>query len=164
MRIPIYEEIVLDDFTQEYLTEMIRGSKIGSIPMYATIYDIPIDKREYALSNLEQVLKSLHKSPYFPYPFYLVSDTPLRGSLISVFKAVEDLPSHYFKRSKRLKNKETLLLNKVGVQCEKVINMELYEGKEIIQNSASKQKNLYNCTKELNFYEEIIYEIQKNEA
>ncbi|PIK15431.1 hypothetical protein [Halobacteriovorax sp. JY17] len=163
MRIPIYEELVLDHFSTDYLKEKIKASKVGSLPMYTSLHNVSEAERANVVSNIEQALKELHKNPLFPYPYYIVSETPIKGTLMSVFQSVDELPSHYFKKSKRLKNKELMLLNKVGVLNEKVINMNLYENQKIIQESAVDQRSLYKQTKELNFYEEIAYLIQENE-
>ncbi|WP_417334931.1 hypothetical protein [Halobacteriovorax marinus] len=163
MRIPIYEELVLDNFSPEYLKEKFKESRIGSLPMYTSLYNITDEEKESAITNIEQALKDLHKNPLFPYPYYIVSETPVRGATISVFSSVDELPSHYFKKSKRLKNKELLLLSKVGVLCEKVLNMPLYDNQKVIRDSANDQRNLYKQTKELNFYEEVAFALQEKQ-
>lgn len=163
MRIPIYEELILDDYSVEYLKEMIKSSKIGSLPMYTSLHNIPDTERAHAVSNIEVALKELEKSAFFPYPYYLISDYYLKSTSLGIFSSVEELPSHYFKKSKRLKNKELMLLNKVGVICEKVNNMQIYKGQKIIKDSSLGQRALYKQTKELNFYEEVTAIIQKRE-
>ncbi|WP_372653104.1 hypothetical protein [Halobacteriovorax sp.] len=163
MRIPIYEELILDNYSVEYLKDIIKSSKIGSLPMYSSLHNIPNAEKPLVISNIEIALRELQKSPYFPYPYYIVSDYNLKSAEIEIFNSVEELPSHYFKKSKRLKNKELMLLNKVSVICEKVSNMQIYNKQKVIDNSSLAQKALYKKTKELNFYEEVTSIIQKSE-
>ena len=162
MRIPIYEELVLDNFSPDYLKEKLKLSRIGALPMYTSLHSVAESERAHVVSLIEIALKELNKSPLFPYPYYIVSETPISGSLMSIFSSVDDLPTHYFKKSKRLKNKELMLLNKVAVLNETVLNMNLYENQKVIQDSSLDQKNLYIQTKELNFYEQVAYLIQKD--
>ena len=161
MRIPIYEELVLDNFSPEYLKEKFKLSKIGALPTYTSLHNVTESERAHVVSTIEVALKDLRKSPLFPYPYYIVSDTPISGSLMSIFSSVDELPTHYFKKSKRLKNKELMLLNKVSVLNETVLNMDLYESQKVIQDSSLDQKKLYTQTKELNFYEQVVYMIQE---
>ncbi len=163
MRIPIYEELILDNYSVEGLKETITKSKLGSLPMYSTLHNIPDSDKAIVISNIEIALNDLQRSPYFPYPYYIVTDSYLKSSVIGIFNSVEELPSHYFKKSKRLKNKELMLLNKVSVICEKVSNMPIHNNQKVIYESAAGQRGLYKQTKELNFYEEVISTLQQSE-
>ena len=161
MRIPIYEELLLDDYSKEYLLTKLSKSKVGQVPMYTSFHNISAKERPTAAMNIELVMKELDIHPNYPYPFYIISETPLRSITISVFDVVESLPSHYFKRAKRLKNKELALLNKTTLLAEKVINNDLYEKMEDLKEGYKGQKVLYRKSKELSFYENILNDLEK---
>ena len=163
MRIPIYEELILKHYTLDYLREKIGECKIGLVPMYTSFHNISEKERPTAALNIEQILKELEIHPKFPYPFYIISETPINSITISVFNKVENLPIHFFKKAKRLKNKELALLNKSTLLAEKVINNDLYAKDEDLLKGYQGQKTLYRASKELNFYEKILFDLDKKE-
>lgn len=163
MRIPIYEELILDEYSTEYLTNKLSKSKVGQVPMYVSFHDISPKERPTAAMNIEFVMKQLNIHPNYPYPFYIISETPLRSIIISVFDVVESLPSHYFKRAKRLKNKELALLNKSTLLAEKVINNDLYDKVEALKEGYEGQRLLYQRSKELSFYEKVLVDLEIQE-
>jgi hypothetical protein len=163
MRIPIYEELILDDYSEEYLRGALSKSKIGQVPMYTSFHNISAKERPTAAMNIELIMKELNIHPNYPYPFYIISETPLRSIIISVFDVVESLPSHYFKRAKRLKNKELALLNKTTLLAEKVINNDLYEKVNDLKEGYEGQKLLYRKSKELSFYEDVLNDLERQE-
>ncbi|OUR97152.1 hypothetical protein A9Q84_12560 [Halobacteriovorax marinus] len=163
MRIPIYEELTIEDFSLENLRQTFNDCKVGLIPMYSSFHGLSPKERPIAAMNIEVALKELDIYPFYPYPFYIISETAIRGITISVFSKVEDLPSHYFKKAKRLKNKELLLLNKTTLLAEKVFNNDLYQKEDILKEGYANQKELYRKSKELNFYENILWDLNEQD-
>ena len=163
MRIPIYEELIIEDFSLIALKQTLAQYKVGLIPMYTSFHTLSPKERAAAALNIETVLIELDTHPLFPYPFYIVSETPIKGISISIFSKVQDLPSHYFKKVKRLKPKELQLLSKVSLLSEKVINNDLYRKDIILAEGNNNQLLLYRTTKELSFYEKILENLDEQE-
>ncbi|WP_127715891.1 hypothetical protein [Halobacteriovorax sp. HLS] len=163
MRIPIYEELILNQYNVEYLREELGKSKLGLIPMYTSLHLISDKERPTAAMNIEQVLKELEIHPRYPYPFYIISETPIRSISITVVEHVQNLPLHYFKKAKRLKNKELALLNKATLLAEKVVNNDLYQKEIDLKEGYTHQVLLYRKSKELNFYENVLEELDQKE-
>jgi hypothetical protein len=161
MRIPIYEELILEQFTLEYLRKKLSNSKVGLVPMYTSFHVLSEKERPTAAMNIEQIMIELEIHPKFPYPFYIISETPIRSIGISVFSNVESLPSHFFKKAKRLKNKELALLNKTTLLAEKVINNDLFKKDEDLNEGYIGQKKLYRKSKELHFYEQVLHDLNE---
>lgn len=152
MKIPIFEEILLNEMTAEKLRIMVSDSRIGKVPCYINLTNLKKDEAENLILNLEQITLEHNLHPLFPYPLYIVSPYPLK-SIFPSARTVKDLPEHYFKKVKRPNNKELQLLNKLSLKVDKIKNLELYKIINAFKESTESQRRLYNETKELYFLE-----------
>ena len=165
MKIPIFEEIRLNDTNVDQLRLLVSESRIGAVPSYLNIGNLKKEERDLLILNLEQVILEYGIHPMFPYPLYLVSTNPVKSIFPSV-RSVKELPEHFFKKVKRPNNKELQLLNKLSLKVNKIKNLELYKIISTFKSSSASQKELYNETKELYFLEMLssrIFEKQKKQ-
>lgn len=154
MKIPVFEEILLDEITIEKLRIIISDSRIGKGPCYLNLSTREKTEIDAIIGNLEQVLIENNLHPLFPYPFYIVSTIPLK-TILPWVKSVKELPAHYSRKLKRPNNKELQLLNKLSLKVDKIKNLELYNIINDLKDSSIAQKKLYLETKELYFLEHL---------
>ena len=158
MKIPIFEEILLNELSNEKLKVLISDSRIGKVPCYINLTNFKKEEIENLVLNLEQLILENNLHPLFPYPLYIVTTSNL-NTIIPKTRSVKDLPDHYFKKIKRPNNKELQLLNKLSLKVEKIKNLELYKVISHFRHTAISQKKLYNETKELYFLENIFSQL-----
>ena len=163
MKIPIFEEILLNELTAEKLRIIVSDSRIGKVPCYINLATLKKEEVESLVINLEQIILEHSLHPLFPYPLYIVTDKAVK-SILPRARTVKDLPEHYFKKIKRPNNKELQLLNKLSLKVDKIKNLELYKIITEFKNSTEAQRQLYNETKELYFLETLnakLFEVAK---
>jgi hypothetical protein len=154
MKIPIFEEIRIEEMTAEKLRIMVSDSRIGKVPCYINLGHLKKEETEALVLNLENIVLENNLHPLFPYPLYIVSNFALK-CLFPTVRTVKDLPEHYFKKIKRPNNKELQLLNKLSLKVDKIKNLELYKIINEFKSSSTGQRKLYNATKELHFLENL---------
>lgn len=154
MKIPIFEEILLNEMSAEKLRIIVSDSRIGKVPCYLNLTSIKIDEIKNLIINLEQVILDHNLHPLFPYPLYIVTPFAVK-SIFPTVRTVKDLPEHYFKKIKRPNNKELQLLNKLSLKVDKIKNLELYKIINDFRRTTESQRKLYNETKELYFLETL---------
>lgn len=154
MKIPIFEEILLNEMSAEKLRIIVSDSRIGKVPCYLNLTSIKIDEIKNLIINLEQVILDHNLHPLFPYPLYIVTPFAVK-SIFPTVRTVKDLPEHYFKKIKRPNNKELHLLNKLSLKVDKIKNLELYKIINDFRRTTESQRKLYNETKELYFLETL---------
>ncbi len=155
MKIPIFEEIILHGQGREFLTDYIPLSKIGRVPTYINTLKLKKNELVKFLDELELTLLKNNLSPIYPYPLYVLAEEMTYYNSIPIVRSVNDLPEHFFKKVKRPNNKEMQLLNKLYLRVEKVNNLEMDElFANLIEQSVT-QKDLYNETKNLYFFETL---------
>lgn len=154
MKIPIFEEILLNEMTAEKLRIIVSDSRIGKVPCYLNLTLLKKDEITDLIINLEQIILEHNLHPLFPYPLYIVSTASIK-SIFPIVRTVKDLPEHYFKKVKRPNNKELQLLNKLSLKVDKIKNLELYKIVSEFKRSTESQRSLYTETKELYFLETL---------
>ncbi|MGZ3788751.1 MAG: hypothetical protein ACXVLQ_09525 [Bacteriovorax sp.] len=154
MKIPIFEEIRIEEMTVEKLRIIVSDSRIGKVPCYLNLTSLRKEEMENLILNLEQIALEHNLHPLFPYPLYIVYPHPIK-SIFSSVRTVKELPEHYFKKVKRPNNKELQLLNKLSLKVDKIKNLELYKIMGEFKDSTKAQRTLYQETKELYFLETL---------
>lgn len=154
MKIPIFEEILVESTDPIGLEKTIVNCNIGIVPCYVNFSHLNIHKLQEVIASMEDIIvrESLH--PLYPYPFYIVTSENIKTFFPTV-KTIKDLPEHFFRKVKRPSNKELLLLNKLTLKIEKIRNLKLFEITQDLKESGSEQKKLYLVTKELHFLESL---------
>lgn len=95
MKIPIFEEISLEDLNAEQLKILASASKIGRVPCYINLSQLKKDNVNEIIINLEQLLLENNLHPAFPYPLYLITLYD-PNSFIPWVRSVRDLPGIFF--------------------------------------------------------------------
>ncbi len=163
MKIPIFEEFIIEDFNPVELRDIIIDSRVGKVPMYLNLANKSIHDIESIVLTLKEIFLEQNIHPYFPYPFYLITSEQTPPFFLKV-DTVKDLPEHFFKKVKRPSNKELQLLNKIELKVEKLCNLNIFEKLEQITHVKNTQKKLYLETKELFFLELVLHNLQKQNA
>jgi hypothetical protein len=154
MKIPIFEEIPIEEINAEQLKIMVSSSKIGRVPCYINLSQQKKEKIAEVIITLEQLLLENNLHPAFPYPLYLiVTNDP--NSFIPWVHSVKELPEYFFKKVKRPTNKEISLLNKLSIRSEKIRNLCNYKILNEFKQTALEQKMLFSKTKHLYFLEKL---------
>jgi hypothetical protein len=154
MKIPIFEEIPIEEINAEQLKIMVSSSKIGRVPCYINLSQQKKEKIAEVIITLEQLLLENNLHPAFPYPLYLiVTNDP--NSFIPWVHSVKELPEYFFKKVKRPTNKEISLLNKLSIRSDKIRNLGNYKLLNEFKQTALEQKMLFSKTKHLYFLEKL---------
>ncbi len=154
MKIPIFEEILLNEMEANKLRILVADSRIGKVPCYINLTGLSKPKIDQLILDLEHIILEYNLHPLFPYPLYLVTTIPTK-SVFPTVRTVKDLPEHYFKKVKRPNNKELQLLNKLSLKVDKIKNLELYKILNEFRETKDSQRMLYAETKELYFLETL---------
>lgn len=155
MKIPVYEEIILQGNGKEYLADFMPLSRIGRVPSFINAQKLSRIELINFLDDLEEALKENKLNPLFPYPLYVITEELSEYNSIPLLKTVKDLPDHFFKKVKRPNNKEMQLLNKLYLRVEKVGNLDMEKLLDNLKVISNDQKELYSATKELYFLEQL---------
>ncbi len=155
MKIPVYEEIILQGHGKEYYKDFIPLSRIGRVPSFINAQKLSRIELISFLDDLEEALFENKLNPLFPYPLYVITEELIEYNSIPLLKTVKDLPDHFFKKVKRPTNKEMQLLNKLYLRVEKVGNLEMEKLVDKLKSISSEQKELYNISRELYFLEQL---------
>lgn len=160
IKIPIFEEISIEDFSEASVRQALKTKNVGLTPYYIATGELQGQKLEEALDNIYQAIRNLQLTPYFPYPLYVVTEYMQYHPYLLMASSVQDLPRHFFKKSRRLKNKESALLNKNMMMASKIINDKIEEKIRIVKNRTRDQRELFDITKEADFYQRILGKLE----
>lgn len=158
MKIPIFEEILFENFLDETISENLKASKIGKVPTFINLTELKKSEKDEIILKLKAQFLYLNLNPRFPYPCYLITEK-VSDSYFPTCLTVKELPDHFFKKVKRPNNKEVQLLNKLGLKVEKIKNLDLNRINDELQDTAYSQRKLYQYTKELYFLELLNYKL-----
>ncbi len=156
MKLPIFEIITILDFSTEAIVKQISLHKLGQTPLAFDLRNISPANHLEAAQNIADQLHDFGVRAYFPYPLFVISRHLNDFNEIPVVKNKTQLPSHFVKRSKRLKNKEASLMNKVQLLSEKIENYNATKKLEELKKIMKSNKKLYDLSKELNFYQTLL--------
>ena len=154
MKIPVFEEIVLNELDYDHAKSTIEHSRIGKVPCYINLSTLKKTDLITIIPILEKILEDLKLHSRFPYPTYLITHLPVE-STFPVVTTAKELPDHFFKKVKRPSNKELQLLNKLGLKVDKLNNLDRKKIMEQFQDTSTAQRQLYELSKELYFLETI---------
>ncbi len=166
MRIPIFEQITLqlsELENLEILQDTLAQSRPGQVPCYIGLWQTPSNRHEELARNVLLALKRLGVGPLFPYPLYIISDQLKDFDELPVVPTVEALPQHFFKKVKRLKNKELALLHKAHPQAQKLVNLDCNNKLAQLQSILKQNRPLYDLSRQLHFYETLLEKIEAKE-
>jgi hypothetical protein len=166
MRIPIFEQITLqlpELENLETLQDALAQAHPGQVPCYIGLWQTPPSRHEELARNIVEAMKRLGVGPLFPYPLYLVSEHLKDFDALPVVRTVETLPQHFFKKVKRLKNKELALLHKAVPQAQKLLNLDCNTKLARLQGLLRSNRALYDLSRELHFYEKLLERIEAQE-
>lgn len=156
MRIPVYEEINLDNYDLGAVCDLFKTKKLSQVPMYIIIHHLKGEELEVALNNIAEALIMLNIHPKFPYPLYIVTRESTNHSSLPIVPSVEELPRHFHKKARRLKTKELILLSKCTILGRKVDNINLHQRFRQISKNAPSQRALFDMCKEVYFYDRVM--------
>lgn len=159
MKIPIFEEIIIKDISIKAIVYLFSQKKMGKQPMYISLHSVAPNQHQLAIDNIGEALVELRIHPHFPFVIYVISKVDVWHETIQIAKTLDELPSHFLKRAKRLKNKEINLLNKLTLIGEMVGNQDIYERFIDLKSTFSYHRQLYNLCKEDQFYSDVLKQI-----
>ena len=159
MKIPIFEEIIAKDISIKGLVYLFSQKKMARQPIYISLHTIAPNQHQMAIDNIGEALLELRVHPHFPFVIYVITKANVKHDTIQISKTLDDLPSHFLKKAKRLKNKEINLLNKLTLIGEMVDNQDIYERCREMKTTFSYHRHLYNLCKEDQFYSDVLKQI-----
>ncbi|MBT7610856.1 MAG: hypothetical protein HN576_13930 [Bacteriovoracaceae bacterium] len=156
MRIPIYEEIKLEHHDIESISTVLKEKDFGQVPFFISTSEIDKNFISEALDNISEVLITLNINLKLPYPIYIISLTKINHPELTILDSVNDLPTHFFNKARRLKTKEKALLSKISLIASKISNENVPQILDDLKDILKPQRRLYEVSKELYFYETIL--------
>jgi len=164
MKVPVFEEIQLNQVcSQDYIEEKFSELGIGDIPIYIRTDRISREDFLETLPNIEAAVKNLGIHPRFPYPLVIMTKHIQEHEEFIIVESEEDLPRYFKIRNKRLSKKELQVLGKIHIEKNKMNNLFSYDSLKNIKKITQGQRELYNLSKELHFYEFLTKKMFKPE-
>lgn len=161
MRVPIYEEIVLVNYDIMSIVDLMRKSRVGKSPSYINLSSFEEKEVYIILETLSEAFRILKISPYFPYPFYIISTFYYPEIDIPVLKSTVELPNHFKNKVKKLNNKELDLVNKTATLSERISNQSITAKRRELRQKLKEHKRLFHLCREQSFYEDILQNLKK---
>ena len=160
MRLPVYEKITPTDFSIESLKSLFISKLVGDIPCYIILPNLARNQVEQFLDNILKTLQTLRVHPVIPYPVYIITDMIQSHDELLLIKSERKLPQHFLKKSKRLKPKDQTLLNKVDVNSKKIQNSDIEDTLNELKSFISPHRTLFELSKEVDFYEDLLKQLE----
>lgn len=162
IKIPIYEEILVSSFELNALVSSLQNKRVGMVPCYLNLGELKGKQLHEAINNIIKALKKNEISPFFPYPLYLITEHVQYHPDIQIAPSVEQLPRHYFRKSRRLNPKENALLNRNNITAAKIFNENIDQKLSQLKALSSENQEMYNLTTECFFYQQLNQLLAKN--
>ena len=161
MRVPVYEEIVLVNYDIMSIVDLMRKSRVGKNPSYLNLSSLEEKEVYLILETLSEAFRILKISPYFPYPFYVITPFYYPEIDIPALKSTVELPNHFRNKVKKLNNKELDLVNKTTTLSERIANQSITAKRRELRQKLKDQKRLFHLCREQSFYEDILQKLKK---
>ena len=162
MKIPFFEEIHLNQACNvDYIKEKLLEIKIGEIPILVRTEKISEKDFLETLPEIEKAVLDLKIDPHLPYPIIIFSNYISTHPFFTIVNKEEEIPKYFYQKNKRLSKKEIQALMKINMAREKFINLYAKELLLEIKKATNDQRRLYDLSKELFFYEELIKKMPK---
>lgn len=140
------------------VTREIDNRKGPVVLLFDKLNPIPSEKVFF----IEEVLKSITQSFYYPYPIYCIGHCPNYFGQLQFIESKNQLPKFYFFKTKNTSklHSELLLFNQIAQREYECINFKRAE--EIKLQYASAQKSIFNSDCELKALKHIGHLVKKN--
>lgn len=156
MKIPVFEEIQLNQACDSaYIEEKFLELHVGELPVYIVADKISKEDFIETLPNIESALKRLKIHPRLPYPVVILTPHIESHHSFIIVKSESELLAHFNTKTKRLSKKEVQLLGKISIAKDKFLNLFNDESINEVHQVMRDQRELYNLSKELLFYEQL---------
>ena len=156
MKLPTFKELKLTNYNVSELVESLKLQEAGLYPTYLVLNTNSEEETREVLDNLAGAFAQLNINPKFPYPFYAITDKVAYHKSVPICSKISKLPSHFAKDSKRIKGRELAMLNRTNLLKDKVVNLPFYERLTKLKKGLSGQRELYEKTKQLHYYETLL--------
>tara|TARA_R110002049_G_scaffold58295_4_gene158749 strand:- start:212 stop:694 length:483 start_codon:yes stop_codon:yes gene_type:complete len=156
MKLPVFEEIQTKDYSIPVLVKLLHKAGAGKTALYIHLSANQPDLAHEQADNIAQALDELGIHPKLPFPCYAISSVLKHHPVLTIIKLEQDLPSHFRQKTKRLKNKEQSLLNRVKLVADKLTNLDLRELDNDVKTEMKHHRKLYKLTKETHFLEMLL--------
>lgn len=160
MKLPVFEEVKVPNFEIQTLVKIFHRYGAGQVPCFIYLSAENENQARMQIDHIVKALQELEVHPQIPYPFYAITKHVQSHPDLPIVPTEEDLPQHFYKKSKRLKSKEQSLLNRVRLVADKLTNQDLITTDENIRQEMSLHKELYRLTRETHFYELILKKLK----
>lgn len=156
MKLPVFEEVKTSDFSVSALEKLLHQTGAGKTPLCIHLDATEPQSALEQANNIAKALTQLGIHPQLPFPCYLISPVLQGHSELPVVALEQDLPSHFRKKTKRLKNKEQSILNRVRLVADKLNNQNLPQLDEGLKLEMKEHRKLYKLTRETHFLELLL--------
>lgn len=160
MKLPVFEEVKTTDFSVPVLVKLLHRAGAGRSAIYIHLTAKDIEQAQIQADSIVQAFEQLSVHPNLPYPCYIISPVLKYHSVLNVVPLEQNLPSHFRQKTKRLKNKEQSLLNRVKLVSDKITNLDLTQLDQTVRTEMKEHKKLYKLTRETHFLEMLLKSIK----
>ncbi|MBL6991049.1 MAG: hypothetical protein ISR65_14785 [Bacteriovoracaceae bacterium] len=164
MKVPIFEEVLLEKNDFISIMEVLMETDIGHAPVYIDLDNYDESEYDELLTNLLLALRSMQINPFFPYPVYIVTNKLPQHNSLPIIDSYDNFPLHFITKRKRLNNREVALLKKISILVEKTKNLAIKEKMASIQRPLSLQRNFLQTCKEVSFYTKVLNKVVQRDS
>jgi len=160
MKLPVFEEVKTTDFSVPVLVKLLHRAGAGRSAIYIHLTAKEAEQAQTQADAVVSAFEQLGVHPNLPYPCYVISPILKFHPVLNVVALEQNLPSHFRQKTKRLKNKEQSLLNRVKLVSDKITNLDLSELDQAVKTEMKEHKKLYKLTRETHFLEMLLKSIK----
>lgn len=160
MRLPVFEEIILKNFNETNLRKKLNLLEIGETPYFINLTGMPLESALQRLEALKNILHELEINTFFPYPLFIIHPEIKELPDFPVVSEERLLPTHFMKKTRRLRGREISLLNKTNLLAKKSTNLEISKNWEKFLKINPFTKLLSQVTEEVYFYESLLEKLK----
>ena len=156
MKLPVFEEVKTTDFSVPVLIKLLHRAGAGRSAIFFHLSAKDPEQAKTQADAVVQAFEQLGLHPNLPYPCYIISSVLKFHPVLNVVALEQNLASHFRQKTKRLKNKEQSLLNRVKLVADKLTNLDLIDLDQVVKSEMKEHKKLYKLTRETHFLEMLL--------
>lgn len=163
MRVPIFQSIEVQAWSKEGLREAYNRQRIEIHPSYLDLTLKDVAKTNQAIAWTAEIFQEDNRI-LIPFPLYIIAPKflgPYPDDGAVILSSPSQLPKHYLKKAKKLKNRESALMKKTEIMIQRIQNHELPKDDRWLKRATPLYRQLKEATLEAHYYYKWLKDIQR---
>lgn len=161
MGIPSYKQVHIRYTNKLEIYNQLKAFQFGKNPYIFIITHL--EKQQEAIQSLENYFIE-YDIESTPYPIFILANQNVNSSIIEVVQSMDQVPQFFHQKVKTPNIKEQAVLAKLDLKKENLSKLRSEDYNPILRNYSSFHKEIYELTREANFYETILKKMEDKNA